>query len=335
VTRGHAGRVRWEPLAAFLLAAGGAAFIFWWLHGRGPAGTEAGAAGRAFRPDALAGFRPEDTAAVYLLRVRELLDAPALREPDPKMVPRLLVKEPTTRRWLAAADIEPSADVDWALVLVTRRDLIRPLVVLRGRFDPARFRAGPEGLRAVEGGPEGLFECRDPMTGLTTYVAPAGDCLVAGTDRALVEEALAYAASSAPTGEEDPQMRRRVLGELDPEQLVWLSVDVEAFRQGPAFHPRFAETLLRPLVDNAAGVEGGLTAADDLRAEVRFRARDRKGVKKLEEIVRAGCDLAKGAPLLGGIDRDFRPLFELLGSGQVEREGNDVVLRCRLVPGKE
>jgi hypothetical protein len=87
--------------------------------------------------------------------------------------------------------------------------------------------------------------------------------------------------------------------------------------------------LLRPLFAHAESVYGGITCAEDLRAELHFGTATDEDAAQLEMDLQSICEAALGAALLGR-QKELLPLLRLLAAGQIRREGKTILLRCRL-----
>jgi hypothetical protein len=322
--------------AAVLVLAGAAVLVvgllgFWRLwQGRPPAVVE------NFRAGALDDYLPGDAAAVLALNLRSLLETPvgrrSLKEPLTQVVRRGTAAHP----WMGLLGVDPLADLDRIEVAFSAGDLGRPLWLARGRFDRARFQTGPGQLREEVEDHFRVYRYSDPQTGNVMTLAVAGNTLVACQVRARVLDALRDAASPGREGGEPPALRA-LSREVDRRQTLWLAV---SFKQlGPIGRLTVGgfEGTLRPVFDQSESVQGGLTCGEDLRAEFHFRARTEKGAQQLErdlfdrcELARGLLDLPSGFPLPLNIDPDLLPLFKLVGTGEVSRDGRDVRLRCRL-----
>jgi hypothetical protein len=207
------------------------------------------------------------------------------------------------------------------------------LLLFRGRIDPSHFQTGPGEVSrrvvAADAARFALYEYLDRRRGEVVRLAPAGEYLAVCDAQAPVLAALQSAAAPCPTAPRDSQLRD-LLGIVDRRQQLWLAVSMEQLRPVPRLDSRALEMILRPILQYADAIWGGLTLADDVRAEFVFQARDEAAARNLEELVRSSCEVAQGAPLLPGVDRALLPLFRLAGSGEVSRNGTAVRLTCRL-----
>jgi hypothetical protein len=307
--------LRWA--AALLLAS--AAGCGWWAPS--PPGP-------AFADDALADYLPEEAGAVYALNQREAR-ASSTGQRLLGSLRQLLDKEKVYQPWMGLAGADPVRDVDEARFVFCPPDLDRPLLLLRGRFDPGRFQVGPGKLREGSDGPFRFDELPGPK-GRVTHLARVGGFLAVCDSRPRFLAALTYAADRRPIRLQDRRLGE-LLAEVDRGQGVWLAVSLGKLGPIPRLTNRGLELVLRPLLSHAEGVQGGLSCGDDeVRAAFFFRARTEADAADLETALQSSCQLAQGARVLPGIDRELLPLLDLFGTGVVRRDGAAVEVRCRL-----
>jgi hypothetical protein len=314
----------WTALAGALLALAAWLAFRAWGPGAGDADDEAQ---DSFPPDALADYLPADSAAVVTVNVRTLLDAPVVRDHLEPALRRLVRRGTATEPWFGLAGVDPLADLDRLGVVFAARDPGRPLWLARGRFDPGRFQVGPGRLQAPARG-QRVYRYADPDAG-TTLLAPVGDTLAVSTEPRRLADALDYAAHPHPVALRDPSLRA-LLDKVDRGQAVWLAASLDRLGPTDRLENRALELMLRPVLSHARGVEGGVSAGEDLRAAFTFHAADDGDARRLEEVLRNVIVVVQGAPLFLGSDRDLALLLRLVGSGETTREGTVVVLRCRL-----
>lgn len=286
-----------------------------------------------FPTGALKDYLPADAAAVITLDARRFRVAPAARKGLGGALECLLGDDGAGHGWLPLTGADPLRDLDEARVVLSARDVYDPLFLLRGRFDPSRFQTGPGQLsrRVVDqhGSRFVLFEYADRQRRETVTLALAGETLVASDSPAAVLAALRHAATPGPTPPLDSRLRG-LLDQVDRRQHLWLAVSMAELRPVPKLMNKGLELVLRPVFQYAEEIQGGLTCAQDVRAEFVFRARDEAEAQKLEELLRSSCEVAQGVYLLPGVDRSLLPLFQLAGSGEVTRDGAAVRLTCRV-----
>jgi hypothetical protein len=283
----------------------------------------------AFPSDALKEYLPANAAAVYSLKPQSLLDSS--KGLGDTLKP-LIRKVETGERWLSLAGIDLSRDVDEFRVCVTPHDLDQPLLLLHGRFDPARFHVGAGELKPVVAGNGErfrLYEYEDRRLGEAMTLAVAGDWLVACEARKPVLAALSYAMTPSKTTLRDGRLRE-MLARVDRQQPLWLAVSFDHLKPLPRLKNKGLELILRPILQLTDGMEGGFNLADDVRADLQFQAHDEQTARQLEELLQSSCEVARGAHLLPGVDPSLAPLFKLVGTGETSRDGATVRLRCRL-----
>jgi hypothetical protein len=292
-----------------------------------------GSVAESFPALGLQEYLPGDAVAVFNLDVKRWREAPAVQKGLQEALRQVLRKEEAGQGWLPLAGIDPFRDFDDVRILLSARAVFDPLVIFRGRFDLSRFQTGPGELSrrvvSADGGRFALYEYQDRRRGEIVTVAPAGDYLAVCDAQAPVLTALRNIAASGPTASLDNRLSE-LLEKVDRRQQFWLAVAMEKLRPVPRLDSKALELILRPILQHADGIWGGLTAAEDVRAEFVFQARDEAAARNLEELLRSSCEVAQGAHLLPGVDEAALPLFRLAGSGEVSRDGTAVRLKCRL-----
>ncbi len=286
--------------------------------------TTVSATGPVFAADALADYLPDDAGAVYTLNLRRTLESPAGRRlADPMR--RFLDTEKGNHPWIDDLGADPITNVDWAQFIFCPPDLDHPLVLLRGRFDPALFALGPGKLRPTSDGRFSFFE----LPGRATLLAVVGDYLVVCDSRPRFLAALNYAVAPRPVVLEDARLRE-LLRRVERKQSVWLAVSFGKLGPVPRLADFGLETVLRPVLRHAESVYGGAATADDVRGEFVFRAHTDADAKELDQDLVASITVAQGAYLLPGLDPSLLPLLDFIGTGATARDGRDITVRCRL-----
>ncbi len=306
------------PAAALLGAAG--------CSGTAAPHPAEAAAGPAFADGALDGYLPPDAGAVYTIHLRQALETPAGRGLVAPLR-RFLEGEGTVRPWLDCLGADPLHDVERLQFVFAPPDLNQPLVLLKGRFDASRLRAGRGLLREASDGPFRFYEAPGPAHGPATDLAPVGDVLAASTSRPRLLAALNYAVSPNAAELQDACLSD-LLREVDRDQTVWLAVSLRKLGPIPRLTDFGLETVLRPVLRHAESVQGGVRFGDEVRGEFVFRAPTEADASELDQNIQAACEIAQGVDLLPGVEPALAPLLRLLGTGTTHREGRTVTLRC-------
>jgi hypothetical protein len=312
-----------RKIALFAVLIGAALALAAFLYLRYWSSTEP----EPFPPGALAGYLPEDSTVVLTLNLHPLLEAPVVRGPLEPPLRGLLRRGTTGQPWMELAGIDSFTDIDQIQVSFTAGDTEHPLWLVRGRISAARFQVGPDKLRPrIEHGRR-VYEYVDPDFG-PTLLALVGDTLVVSALPCRLEDALAYGGGPRPLRFRYPALAA-LLKQVDQKQAVWLAASLQDFGAFGGLKDWALKAAIRPVLAHATAVSGGVAVAEDLRAELAFRARDEDGARQLEEDLKREVEAASGVGLFVK-DKDLLPFFQLLGTGVVARDGAAVSLRCRL-----
>jgi hypothetical protein len=279
----------------------------------------------------LAGFVHPKTAALFTLKVRQMLDSPMFQKLHGPQWEATLRQGERGWGWIPLVGTDPRKDLQRVQFMLFPHNNSAPLILARGHFDLAHFALGP-GL--LEEAPPGFdksfrfFHLKDARTGKVAVFAPVGPNLVIAEGYRLAA-VVSQATGVTRARPEDPLMQE-LLKEVNRDQSMWLAASFDKLGPVPRLDNQVLETYLRPIFRNAQAVQGGVTyRTDEVLAEFTFRARDDDAADKLEKYLRDTCEAAKGAHLVIK-DKELLPLFQLLATGQGRREGKRLTVRCRL-----
>jgi hypothetical protein len=284
-----------------------------------------------FPGGALVGYLPEDTAAVISLQPGELLQAPVVRQHFAGPLRAVLMHDRNLQSALRPLGLDLFRDLDSAQFLFAARDPFRPLVLLRGRFEPERFQLSPDRLKELRGGPGDryrLFEA--PKGGLT--IAPVAETLAFSFSKKRLDTALDFAAGVTHGELKDSKMRE-LLARVNSDDQISMAVSFRRLGKVPRLADALMERLLRPVFDHADSVVGGVKFRDNARGWFRFRANKDSDADELARHLQGVIDLARGARFIPGLSNDWLTLAKLVAAAEVERDGMTVLLRLDL-PGE-
>jgi hypothetical protein len=240
-------------------------------------------------------------------------------------------------RRLKLVGVDLLRDADAVCLLVTDTDRAHPLLLLRGRFDAARFQVAPGRLRELEeetpAGRFRLYEHAEAGGAAPGYFAAAGkEYLIFSESKGQVVAALTQAADPRRTSPRDTGLRL-ALERLDRRQAVWGAAVLERLRPMPRLEPRVADGVLRPILEQAVRIEGELDVSGELTLRVRLDAADPDAAEALAEKVRDCGKNCQAILLIGTAGKDYpreaEPLLHLLAGAEVERVGSSVRLSGR------
>ena len=279
----------------------------------------------ALSPD----YLPSDTGAVLRLNVRQLQDTKFVKK-EFASAWRSLREELASSDLQQSLGVDVACDVEWMQLTVMAGDnLDHPLVLMAGEFEAAKFKPTPKGLRAVNkpGVRYRLYELPDTQFN-RTFTLALGDHLLLLCDKpSRVTEALADVAAGRKPALDDATLAE-LLKKVDRQQAIWLAASVKKLSPIPRLQPALAEAILRPILQNADALYGGIDAGDELQGTLIFLTASEQKATALEQQLR---DLVSIVPLSAALTpAQLQPLLKLLGTGDVSRMENTVTLRCRL-----
>jgi hypothetical protein len=290
-------------------------------------------------PALSAAYLPADTGAVVHVNLRELQDSKGVnKEVGPALQNLLDQLAPHDLR--DALGVDPAHDIDWMQLTLHPGPADYPLemmLLLAGKFEPAKFKLTPKGLRQISkpGDRYRLYELPDerllhPLT-LTT-----GDHMVLLSDRpARVTAALTDAAEGKPPVLEDAALAEQVQ-KIDRQQTIWGVASLKKLKQGrslPPFPSQVLDFYLQPIMEKTDLVYGGITCGNDIDGTVHFQTDSDDKAKALEKYLKDQCESASAAYRLAKLLRsnnEYLPLLQFLGTGKVTRDGQLVTLHCHL-----
>ncbi|HWG45335.1 MAG TPA: hypothetical protein VN688_21405 [Gemmataceae bacterium] len=279
-----------------------------------------------FPAGALADYVPEDSEAMLTVNLRTLLESPVGQRMKPSLQ-QLVQRGERQFRWMDLLGIKPFDDLDSLQISFAPGSGGQPLWLARGRLDRSRFQIGPDKLQTKTIEHFRVWEYADRQRNQTTLLAPVGDALVVSDTPSRVLAALHQASHPRSVVIRDVTLRE-LLAKVDRRQSLWLAASFKQLGPVARIDNVLLEMILRPLFTHADSVHGGLTCAEDIRAELHFHTPTEESAAKLEEDLNAICGSAEGVSLF--VRKELLPLLHLLSSGQTSREGKTVSLRCRL-----
>jgi hypothetical protein len=286
--------------------------------------------GNRFVPGALADYVPEDSEAVLAVQVRQLLESPLGRKHLAPILQYLIRQAGGRLRWMELLGVNPLEDLDSIQITFAPAAGGQPLWLLRGRFDRSRILIGPDKLQETSLDRFRVWQCTDRQAKRTTLLAPVGDTLVVSESRDRVLAALKQASNPRPIAVRDATLLE-MLARVDRGQSLWLAASIKSLGAIDGIDDYLLKQILRLLREHAESVYGGVTCAEDVQVELHFRAATPQSAEMLATDLQNISEVALGLAMpLFGRKKELVPVFRLLGSGKINREQNQVLLRCRL-----
>jgi hypothetical protein len=266
---------------------------------------------------------------VLAVNLRTLLESPVGRQHLAPSLQQLAQRGEREVPWVELLGIHPFDDLDYLQISFAPGSGEQPLWLARGRLDRSRFHLGPDKLHKKTLDHFRVWEYADRQRNQTAVLASVGDALVVSETPSRVLAALHQASHPRALTIRDATLRE-MLARVDRRQSLWLAASFKRLGPIARIDNRWLEMILRPLFTHAESVHGGLTCAEDVRAELHFQTPTEEKAVQLEMDLKSICGVAAGASLLFSPPSELLPLFRLLGGGQTSREGKTVSLRCQL-----
>ena len=277
-------------------------------------------------------YLPNDTALVWSLNIRQVLDSPLAKKHALTEIKSALKGNDEMQKVLDALGFDPLRDAN--RVIFASPGLGAPdkwVAIVQGRFDLEKFHTKAKEVAKQQGGilsiqEEGAHEFYEvvvPGQAQAMFVALLNkDTLIGASGKEYVFEALDKAA-----GKKQPGLKKELcdlLAKADSKQSLSMATLSEAIRNGPLADNNDAKEIAGK-IKNASG---GITIGDDLRASFVVAAKDPDGAKEVAEKISNGLNLAKGiVSLQSQTLKELEPLVEFLDSLKIATQGASVTLK--------
>jgi hypothetical protein len=285
-------------------------------------------------------YLPADTEVVISVNVRQVLDAALLKKLGIDKARAALKEADQVKAILDELGFDPFTDLHRVTIAGpsgTEQD--RGLVICRGRFDQAKFKARAEQAARDNGDilkvhkiPTGggaqhlVYEVAPPEQNVPFFIAVADkDVLLASPGKDYVVDALKKNAAGKVAGLKDKHMKE-LLENLDDKQSLAVAGLGSALAKGASI-PDAAKEVLQKL--DAIG--GGITVTDEIKLELVLTTKDLDQAKEMEKTVSDGLNQALGLlALLGGQKPELAPVIDFIKTLKAARKERTVILRGRV-----
>lgn len=286
-------------------------------------------------------YLPEDTESVLNLNVRQLLDSELVKKHLLEAAHEALRGNDQVQDILKDLGFDPFKDLDRILIaspIGNEKD--RGLVILRGRFNVAKFKAKGEEVAKEEsehlkihkvlGGKYLLYEANHPDVDDPFFVAlPGPDTLLISFGKDYVVNALKKSGK-----ETKPVLKHKrfqtLLEKVDANQSLSLAAVTtpgltKAIDKAPGD--------VKGMIEKVQALAGGLTISDEVKLELAVTAKDAKDAKDLGDSAKAGLNLILGfaAPLAQSKENSkVELLVEAIKSLRVTNKAETVFVKARI-----
>ncbi len=296
-------------------------------------------------------YLPEDTEVVVAVNVRQLLDSPLVQKHALTLAREALRSVDMVEDVLKDLGFDPFKDLD-RLVAASpggKTDTDRGLLVARGKFDRARFKAKAEEvvktygdilkIRKVPDGTGGhhlVYEVNHPEAPTPFYVALAGDnTLLASPAKDYVVDALEKIGKTDKPALKDRDLQA-LLEKVDDRQTVSVAAVSAALKErmlAAASYLGGDEKDVAEVLDKITAIGGGLTLGEDVKVEVVVSTRNAADAKRFRDSADRGLKLALAALAAlsqGEKNEGLELALEVVKSLKVTAKDRTIVIKGRV-----
>jgi hypothetical protein len=276
-------------------------------------------------------YLPEDTQTVAGINVRQILDSSLVKKYALERIKEALKSEDEAQKILKDLGFDPLKDLDNVVIAAPGgSDADKGLIIVRGRFDVAKFEAKAEEVAKKKGellqiekvGANKIYKLvLQEQTFYASFVGP--DTLLAAPGKDYLVKALDKTKSPG-TALKNKELQA-LLTKVDTKRSIWMAVPGSAFpKELPIDNDKLKKSL-----DSIESLTGGIHVADDVKLEFLITAKDAAGAKDLVQTIKGFLAQAKGFLALAGGDQ-LAPLVDVLGTAKATAEDKTITLAAVL-----
>lgn len=289
----------------------------------------------------------DDTDAVLGLNVKLLLQSPLVKKNYLPLAQKQLKSNDEAQKLLQELGLDPFRDVDRVLLVhgeschrtVASKEEFAPLVIIRGRFDPARIHAKAAQLAQFV---PNLIKFEQTKNGIIYEIGVPRPFFVALPDRTALVASLFkdQVAEALLKGRGKKERRLKHFGmeflvqQVDYKNSVWVAAQGRAAfgekTQLPIAKGKKVEEGARKKLSDS-GIEeisGGLTVTDGIRAKFHIKVPDPETAKTISDLLPQILPQIAANDLDGKLEgKRFDPVREFLRSLVVGSDDNYLIVR--------
>lgn len=265
-------------------------------------------------------FVPDDTEAVVMVNVKQVLASPMLKDALGAL------KSMAATGPLKEMGFDPFTDLDHVIVAVPGGGNVdRAVVLVQGKFNVAKFEAAAEAagkadLKVHKVGTSKVYETKVPvpqvgeqgvfvsfLDGTTIAVANSKESITETIDRK----------NGTKKGAVKKDMKD-LLGKMDGK--LSLAVAVLGTVAGQA-----------EVSDRINNITGGISLVNDIKLDFVIATKNADAAKELEGLITMGIDQAKQIlPIVAANQKQLTPIVDLIGAIKVTAAGTNVTIKAQL-----
>jgi hypothetical protein len=284
-------------------------------------------------------FLPADSEFIVRLNIRQILDAPALKNDKDalprakKLVEQLLAGYEPALKHLDAAGVDLYRDIAaLTMALAGDADAEKAFLILDGKFDPARFQAPAKkpaaGLKVIKLAGHDVYELELPGLDQPVFACLLDEATLVASGR---KDSVAAAIAKTKNKTEPAKKVQSLLAMLDGKQHLSFAGTRPAMVKLLGMLQLPFSDQLPALLEDADAIHGGLTIAKEVDLMVRFPTRDEKTARQFFQQMTIVVAVARGVIAKEAKkDKGLEPLVELMKTLRTGVEGTAVVWRAQL-----
>jgi hypothetical protein len=250
-------------------------------------------------------YLPADSQIVINVNVRQLLDSELVKTQALEMLREALKSVDQAEEILKDLGFDPFKDLDRVVIAAPGdKEPDRGLLIVRGRFDPAKIKAKAEDvakthdeiLRIVKipdgkGGNLTVWQVSPPETPTPLFVSLAdGNTLVASAGKDYVVDALRKFGRKEPVSLKDKEFEGLLKTLDDKQSLSFAAVSAAIGKSVLAGAGGQAGDALTKIT----ALGGGVTLSEDIKVEIVVSAKNAAEAKEFRDTADSGIKLALG-----------------------------------------
>jgi len=266
-------------------------------------------------------YFPSDAQVVVTLNVKQML-ASGVVKPDLGKLQTAMKGVDGLEKALEGLGFDPMKDLDSVtLAGAGAEDPEKALVIVRGKFDTAKFKAVAEaeakkekGLKAVKAGDYTLYEVDTNGQPQPFFAGLVDSSTVVASPR----KEVVIDAFDVKAGKKKNPVKKElaaVMAKNDAKQ----SVSIAAL--GGALGS------MVPFGDKVKTIHGGVHLGDDIQTNIIIQTEDAESAKGLSALIGEGLEQGKNAAMLIGQIKYLAPAVELINNLKVAESGNTITLK--------
>jgi hypothetical protein len=281
---------------------------------------------------------PSDTEVIVSLNVKQLLASPLFRKYAADQVKAELKKNEQAQKVFEALGFDPLRDIDAIIASGGELELDsnRGLIIIRGRFDPAKIQALAEGVAQKQGdnlkihrlGDVRLYEINYPEAGAkrnteTLFVNVLdGTTVIASRSKDSVVDTLdRQAGRKKAAGKKD---LLDLLAKADRKQSMSFVISNRILAKIPVGD----DQQLKQLLGQAQNLVGGFTVTDEVKAEFVLGAKNADDAGALSKMLAAKLNQLKlFVGFVVNANQEWAPLQDIVSTFKVSCQGTDVTIQ--------